>query len=447
VSWGALNYSNPEVQMQMIKQYEDIVRTPHVSTTGTDTELLWIADFNLWTTSQCGANFGRADPDVKKCGKDQIFPIDKTTCSGTWKNNILDLKLKKFSDPKADVCQPFEGGICRPRNEMFQEDLDLIGATLNDTSFCPVFEGSEAKFEFCLGKWREHTGGGGGLLVEKDTATPYEDCAGEYYSDDNLIFPIAYSASPSVFAEDLTSHKETLDMIEETREFCDHDSEGLHKCWMTGIPFDYWEQYINVETVLSTIVCVSIAVGFAVATLFLLVTLTISRHGHSTKKIVVASVVGGLLIAVTSILSVIPVIGISILVGVSLTAFSNMSFVLSIGFAVEYSVHVVHRFLSAPNSLQSAHDRVVHTMKFLTMPLTLSFFSSAIGIICLAFTKFKFNEVYFFRPLITVVVVTYFIGTWFLPILLTKLDFDILKVGSNGEESNDKFDDDSKGKM
>jgi len=290
-------------------------------------------------------------------------------------------------------------------------------------------------------------GGRGGLLVEKDTATPYEDCAGEYYSDDNLIFPIAYSASPSVFAEDLTSHKETLDMIEETREFCDHDSEGLHKCWMTGIPFDYWEQYINVETVLSTIVCVSIAVGFAVATLFLLVTLTISRHGHSTKKIVVASVVGGLLIAVTSILSVIPVIGISILVGVSLTAFSNMSFVLSIGFAVEYSVHVVHRFLSAPNSLQSAHDRVVHTMKFLTMPLTLSFFSSAIGIICLAFTKFKFNEVYFFRPLITVVVVTYFIGTWFLPILLTKLDFDILKVGSNGEESNDKFDDDSKGKM
>mmetsp|Transcript_3113 Transcript_3113/g.3680 ORF Transcript_3113/g.3680 Transcript_3113/m.3680 type:complete len:1362 (+) Transcript_3113:138-4223(+) len=438
VSWGALNYSDPEEQMRMIKQYEDIVSTPHISKTATDTKWLWIADFNLWTTSQCEANFGRADPDVKKCGKDQIFPIDNTTCSGTWKNNTLLLKLKTFNDPR-DVCKTFEDGICRPKDEMFEDDL--IGTSASDTSFCPVFEGSEAKFEFCLEKWREHTGGGGGLLVEKDTATPYEDCAGEYYSDDKITFPIAYSASPSVFANDLTSHKETIDMIEETRKYCEKADEGLHECWMTGIPFDYWEQYLDVETVLLTITCTSIAVGFAVATLFLLVTLMMSPHGHSAKKIVVASVVGGLLIAMTSILCVIPVIGISILVGVSLTAFSNMAFVLSIGFAVEYSVHVVHRFISAPNTLASAHDRVVHTMKFLTMPLTLSFLSSTIGIICLAFTEFKFNEVYFFRPLLIVMLVTYFIGTWFLPILLTKLDFDILKVGSSDDNHANDFDD------
>eukprot|EP00593_Proboscia_inermis_P013375 CAMPEP_0171315378 /NCGR_PEP_ID=MMETSP0816-20121228/63199_1 /TAXON_ID=420281 /ORGANISM="Proboscia inermis, Strain CCAP1064/1" /LENGTH=83 /DNA_ID=CAMNT_0011805845 /DNA_START=27 /DNA_END=278 /DNA_ORIENTATION=- len=83
-------------------------------------------------------------------------------------------------------------------------------------------------------------------------------------------------------------------------------------------------------------------------------------------------------------------------------------------------------------------------MKFLTMPLTLSFLSSTIGIICLAFTEFKFNEVYFFRPLLIVMLVTYFIGTWFLPILLTKLDFDILKVGSSDDNHANDFDDDKK---
>jgi len=436
VSWGALNYSNPEEQMKMIKQYEDIVTTAHVSKLGTDTKFLWIADFSLWTTRQCMENFDRSNLDVKECGMDQTFvdnnavvaADDNTQCSGTWKNNTHDLKDKVFSDPKSDVCSPFGGGICRPRTQMFQEDL--INASLNDYSFCPVFEGwSDAKFKFCIEKWREHTGGGGGLLVKENTATPYEDCTGEFYTDDSIQFPIQYSNSPSIFAYNLNTHQATLAMIEETRQLCDY-VDGIH-CWMTGIPFNYWEQFLSVESVLLKITSGSIAVGFGVATLFLILQFTISQDGYSKKKIVLASLGGATLIAITSILSVIPVIGISILAGVNLTAFSNMAFVLSIGFAVEYSVHVVHRFLSAPNNIRSAENRVFYTMQFLTVPLTLSFVSSTIGISCLAFTEFQFNEVFFFRPLMIVAVVTYYIGTWFLPILLTQLDFDFLKVGSN----------------
>ena len=68
-------------------------------------------------------------------------------------------------------------------------------------------------------------------------------------------------------------------------------------------------------------------------------------------------------------------------------------------------------------------------MKFLTQPLTLSFLSSTVGVVCLSFTDFAFNERFFFRPLMVVMVITYFIGTFFLPILLTKLDFKFLKVG------------------
>jgi len=171
-------------------------------------------------------------------------------------------------------------------------------------------------FRFCLEKWRKHTGGGGNLLVEKDTATPYEDCDGEYYSDATLKFPIQYPASPSIFTRNLNEQKDTLKMIDETREFCKYRKYvdgGAHSCWMTGIPFDYWEQYINVESVLLTIVCASIAVGFGVATLFLGESLTFSRSGHSAEKIAVASLAGGTLITMSSILCVRPVIGISIL--------------------------------------------------------------------------------------------------------------------------------------
>ena len=67
-------------------------------------------------------------------------------------------------------------------------------------------------------------------------------------------------------------------------------------------------------------------------------------------------------------------------------------------------------------------------MKFLIQPLTLSFLSSTAGVACLAFTDFEFNERFFFRPLMVVMVMTYIIGAFFLPILLTKLDFDFLRL-------------------
>jgi|BART01.1.fsa_nt_gi predicted RND superfamily exporter protein len=100
-----------------------------------------------------------------------------------------------------------------------------------------------------------------------------------------------------------------------------------------------------------------------------------------------------------------------------------------------YSVHVIHRFLSAPTTIKSPTERVEYTMKFLAQPLTLSFLSSSTGVACLSFTDFDFNERFFFRPLMVVMVVTYFIGAFFLPILLTKLDFEVLKVGYRGEEA------------
>merc|ERR1719330_242421 len=436
VSWGALNYTDPDIQMQMIKQYEDIVRTDHVSTVGTDTKYLWLADFNMWTTRHCEENFVKSDPSIKECGRDQIF-LDinandhNSSCTGIWVGNKYGLADKSFSDPKSEVCLAFEGGICRPADELFDEDVSDLS---NYTSFCPVFEGwSDAKLKFCVEKWREHTGGGGGLLVEEGTAQPYDKCAGEYYTNDAIQFPIKYSSSPTIFANELTGHDETLKLIEETRNFCD-DDESLH-CWMTGIPFDYWEQYLTVETVLLKIISVSIAVGFGVSAFFLFIQLKNSQDIHSMSKIILASLTGALLIAMTCIICVIPVVGTSILSGVNLTAFSNMAFVLSIGFTVEYSVHVVHRFLSAPNSLENAQDRVIYTMKFLAMPLTLSFLSSVAGVSCLAFTDFKFNEVFFFRPLMIVMMVTYYIGTWYLPIVLTMLDFECLRVGQSSKDT------------
>lgn len=172
----------------------------------------------------------------------------------------------------------------------------------------------------------------------------------------------------------------------------------------------------------------SVLVGFIVSFLFLLFQLLQEDH-HGRMKVVAGSLIGASLIAVTTILSLVTVSGLAILSNVNLTAFSVMSFVLSVGYAVEYSVHIVARWLRADAGLTTSLDRVEYTMSFLTLPTFMSFASSTIGVSCLAWTSFEFNEVFFFRPLIIVMFVTYFYGCWWLPALLTLLDFDAVKLG------------------
>jgi hypothetical protein len=95
MNWGEIAYKEPDTQLSMIKQFEGVISTPHIAEA--DTKNLWIADFNIWTTRHCTANFDRLDPAVLICGRDQQFEeIDGTTstCSGYWyvrETNIVAL--------------------------------------------------------------------------------------------------------------------------------------------------------------------------------------------------------------------------------------------------------------------------------------------------------------------------------------------------------------------
>lgn len=192
--------------------------------------------------------------------------------------------------------------------------------------------------------------------------------------------------------------------------------------------FDYWTQYENIFDVLIELCGYATLAGFFISWIFLFTLLAIEGH-NSVSKIFLGTFVGAGLIACTMILTLTTVIGVSILSGVNLTGFSNMSFVLSVGFTVEYTVHIVSRWMRASNEHPTSLERVHFTMSFLMLPTFMSFVSSTIGTVCLAFTEFEFNHKFFFRPLIIVMFVSYWYGCWFLPCALTYMDFDFMKLG------------------
>jgi len=438
MNWGAINYTDKNAQQKMIKQFEDVVGTSKVAEMNTDQ--LWMSQFLIWSTRHCTDNFDRPDPNNRICGMDQLFegdgtePDAGTVCAGGWMENKIGLRNKIIDDGKGD-CEPYDGGICRPASQMFAEDLILAGHNTatdsNSTSYCPFVEWSDEKFQWCIVQFRNLTNNGNGRFILDSEATETE-CSGEFYKDEKLKWPIPFSAGPTMFSYDLFSHEETLDLLEQTRDFCDNNEE-LH-CWMEGIPYDYWTQYENVFDVLIELSIISVAVGFGVAFLFLLGKIA-SEKRHSFKKVLCGTFGAALIIGATILINLIATIGLSVLAGVSLTGFSNMSFVLSVAFSVEYSVHIVSRWLRAPTIIESSLERVQYTMSFLMLPTFMAWISSTIGVICLAFTEFSFTEVFFFRPLIIVMMVTYFVGCFSLPAFLCYVDHDVFRLGKSVEES------------
>lgn len=309
---------------------------------------------------------------------------------------------------------------------MHTDDLAELDSDSNEAVFCPVISGwSDDKWQFCMGQWRNLTNADFPFVFEDTEATPTE-CSGTYYKDERLQWPIPYSRGPLMFSKNLNSHQTTLDMMEQTRSVCDSDPEL--RCWVSGIPFDYWSQYDGIDVFLVELAGYATLAGFAIATVFLSGKLTFENY-HSRRQIFIGSLAGAALIAVTMVMTLVTVVGFSILGGVSLTGFSNMAFILSVGFAVEYSVHIVSRWMRATMSLKTSLDRVHHTMSFLMLPTFMSFISSTIGVACLAFTDFDFNKQFFFRPLMIVMIMSYWFGCWFLPVLLIYVDFDFVKLG------------------
>merc|ERR1719188_2227181 len=89
---------------------------------------------------------------------------------------------------------------------------------------------------------------------------------------------------------------------------------------------------------------------------------------------------------------------------------------MSTGLAVEYSVHVVHRFLEDPSSRASA--RIDYAMAWLFSPTAMAFVTSAVSVLMMAFSEFRFVRLYFFAPLACAVIASYFFGGFTLPCLL-----------------------------
>jgi hypothetical protein len=253
MNWGNIEYTDPDTQMKMIKQFESVVETPHVAEV--DTKQLWMANFLIWNSRMCLDNFDRSEFAELECGRDQFHNETQSSCEATWVPNQFGLRQKIIVNPTDEMCYPNEGGICRSGSSMHPADLEDMGIldpdSVRDEVYCPVVsDWTDEKWQFCLTQWRAKTGFSGGRFLLDDPQGSETDCTGVYEKDEALTWPIPFSSGPTMYSFDMFSHEETLVMMDETRTFCDDDPDL--QCWLTGIAFDYWTQVLtNLDWLLS----------------------------------------------------------------------------------------------------------------------------------------------------------------------------------------------------
>merc|ERR1712032_280791 len=190
-----------------------------------------------------------------------------------------------------------------------------------------------------------------GLAYEADDLTP------------TMPIKLSTAGGNSMYAYNLFTTANYMDLLKDTRRFTD-DDDSVH-AWMNGIAYDYWEQYLTIESFMWSIGSWSTIAALVVSFLFLVIAVSAR------------------------------------------------------GFGVEYAVHVVHHFLVS--GADDAIGRIGDAMGFLFLPMIMAFWSSVCSIIVLAFSDFTFVKKFFFTPLLIVVLVTFFYGAFALPALLGSL--------------------------
>lgn len=133
--------------------------------------------------------------------------------------------------------------------------------------------------------------------------------------------PLVYTQLP-FYLHGLINTNEIKSLISNIRELCArYEVRGLPN-YPSGIPFIFWEQYMNLRLSLVLIIgCAILAVMFFVGILLL-------------------SMWAAMLIVFNAVATVIQLLAIMILLDIKLSAIPAVILVLSVGFSVCFTVHV-----------------------------------------------------------------------------------------------------------
>ena len=121
-------------------------------------------------------------------------------------------------------------------------------------------------------------------------------------------------------------------------------------------------------------------------------------------------------VTVTMITIVLGMFGLMHFWGLELSAITNVQIILSVGFCVDFTIHISHAFMAATG--KNRNERVVSALEKVGIPILNAAFTSILGILMLAFAgSYAFKS--FFKTMVLVIALGLFHSLMVLPVILS----------------------------
>ncbi|XP_041359146.1 protein patched homolog 1-like isoform X2 [Gigantopelta aegis] len=216
--------------------------------------------------------------------------------------------------------------------------------------------------------------------------------------------PLIYTQLP-FFLTNLSNTEDIISIIKEIRSICDSFSARGLPNYPTGVPFTFWEQYINLRFYMMLAILCVLAVTFIVLTVVLM---------NPWIAVVVVVMLAMILVELFGFMG---------MIGIKLSAVPAVILIMAVGIGVEFTLHMAVGFITA---IGDRNRRMFMSLEHTFAPVVHGAVSTFLGIIMLVGAEFDFVIKYFFNVLAALVVIGLFNGLLLLPVLLAIL-------GPNGE--------------
>merc|ERR1712166_1010684 len=190
--------------------------------------------------------------------------------------------------------------------------------------------------------------------------------------------------------------RDFVSSIENTRQLADDSNGDGNDAYVYGSTYLYWEQYIGIEARLYTLCAICVA-GIV-----------------ATTMLVEFSFLVALLLLLSSF--AIEMVGSIVLLDLRLNAFSLVNVVVSIGFAVEYMVHLTHSFMVATGTREERVKEALTQIGAATFAGSLTAF---LAILPLLFSSVPLFKDYYFATFALASAVGLFNGMAVWPVILS----------------------------